>query len=43
MSLGPAAASVAPHPARRRCRRSAQPAALSHHRLAGPGADTTAA
>jgi len=43
MSLKTAAASAAPHPDRLRCRRSAQPAALSHLRLAEPGADATPA
>jgi hypothetical protein len=38
-----APASVAPHPDRRRSRRSAQPAALSRLGLAGPGADATPA
>ena len=43
MSLKTAAASAAPHPGRLRCRRSAQPVALSHLRLAGPGAEAAPA
>ena len=42
-SLETAAACAAPHPDRLRCRCSAQHAALSHLRLAGPGADATPA